>query len=65
MAALVYPGVTVMAQDPGAVGRLAAQRLFERMDGDHSPPYLRVVPTRLVVRGSGELPVPGSVATPA
>jgi LacI family transcriptional regulator len=60
MAALLRPGVTVMAQDPAAVGRLAAQRLFERMDGDHSPPYLRVVPTRLVVRGSGELPARGA-----
>lgn len=56
MAAVLQPGITVMAQDPPSVGRLAAQRLFERMAGDHSPPAVTVVPTRLIARGSGELP---------
>jgi len=46
----------VMAQDPAAVGRLAARRLFERMSGDQSPPAIHTLPTRLLVRGSGELP---------
>jgi LacI family transcriptional regulator len=54
--AVLQPGVTVMAQDPSAVGRLAAERLFARLDGDHSPAAVRTIPTRLVVRGSGELP---------
>ena len=55
--ALLRPGVTVVAQDPAGIGRLAAQRLFERLGGDESPPALHTIPTRLVVRGSGELPL--------
>ena len=57
LADVVRPGITVMAQDPAAVGRLAARRLFERMNGDQSPPAIHTVPTRLLVRGSGELPL--------
>lgn len=56
LAAVLQPGITVMAQDPAAVGREAAVRLFDRMNGDQSPPAVRTVPTRLIVRGSGELP---------
>jgi LacI family transcriptional regulator len=55
LADLLQPGLTIMAQDPAALGRLAAQRLFARMDGDDSPPALLTVPTWLVPRGSGEL----------
>ena len=57
LASVLHPGVTVMAQDPAAIGRLAAQRLFARMNGDASPPEITTVPTCLVVRGSGELPL--------
>lgn len=46
--------VTVVAQDPAELGRLAAGLLFRRMDGDTAPPRRIVVPTRLVRRGSGE-----------
>jgi LacI family transcriptional regulator len=53
------PGVTVMAQDPNRMGTLAAERLFARLDGDRSPAETYVVPGRLVVRGSGEIPPPG------
>ncbi|HKT03745.1 MAG TPA: LacI family DNA-binding transcriptional regulator [Rugosimonospora sp.] len=56
LAAIVRPGITVMAQDPSAVGRLAAERLFARLQGDASPPAVHTIPTRLVTRGSGELP---------
>jgi LacI family transcriptional regulator len=56
LATVVRPGVTVMAQDPAAVGREAVRRLFDRMAGDSSPPRVHVVPTRLIMRGSGELP---------
>ncbi len=55
LAAVVKPGITVMAQDPPAVGRLAAERLFARLRGDTSPPAVHTIPTRLIVRGSGEL----------
>src|SRR5207302_790678 len=57
LAAVVQPGITVMAQDPAALGREAASRLFDRMSGDDAPPTVRTVPTRLIVRGSGELPL--------
>ncbi len=56
LAAVLQPGITVMAQDPATVGREAAVRLFDRMHGDQSPPAVHTVPTRLIVRGSGELP---------
>jgi len=56
LAAVLQQGITVIAQDPAALGRAAARRLFERMAGDASPPLVETIPTRLVVRGSGELP---------
>ncbi len=56
LADLVCPGVTVLAQDPAEMGRRAAERVFARLGGDSSPPVEVVVPTRLVARGSGELP---------
>ena len=58
LADLLDPGVTVVAQDPGAIGRLAAETLFRRLDGDRSPSTVQVVPTRLIVRGSGEIVPP-------
>ena len=59
LADLLQPAVTVVAQDPTAIGRAAAEILFERLDGDDSPCRTVVIPSRLVPRGSGELPVPG------
>lgn len=56
LADLLSPGVTVIAQDPVAIGRRAAEILFRRLDGDPGPPRTHVVPTRLVARGSGEIP---------
>jgi LacI family transcriptional regulator len=47
-----------MAQDPAEVGRRAAERLFKRIHGDQSPPAIITIPTRLLVRGSAELPLP-------
>lgn len=58
LADLVQPAVTVLAQDPARMGALAAERLFARLDGDDSPASTLVVPSRLVVRGSGEIPAP-------
>jgi LacI family transcriptional regulator len=58
LADLLDPGVTVVAQDPGAIGRLAAEILFRRLDGDRSPSTTQVVETRLIVRGSGEIAPP-------
>jgi LacI family transcriptional regulator len=56
LADLVRPGVTVMAQDPTDIGRLAGEIVFARLDGDDSPAECHVVPTKLVARGSGEIP---------
>jgi DNA-binding LacI/PurR family transcriptional regulator len=51
----LVPAVTVVAQDPSALGATAAQLLFARIDGDTSPPREMVLSTRLVERGSGEI----------
>jgi len=58
LADLLDPPVTVVAQDPHTMGEWAAKRLFRRTDGDASPFTTEVVPTRLVVRGSGEIAPP-------
>jgi DNA-binding LacI/PurR family transcriptional regulator len=52
----VSPPVTVVAQDPIALGATAAQLLFSRIAGDTSPPREVILLTRLVIRGSGEIP---------
>ncbi len=56
LAELLSPGVTVVAQDPAAMGRIAAELLFERIGGSTRPPEVRLVATTLIRRGSGELP---------
>ena len=61
LADLVRPGVTVMAQDPTAIGRRAAELVFARLAGDHSPHRTAVVRTRLVERGSGEIAPPAGL----
>ena len=47
---LLDPPVTVVAQDPLALGRRAAQLLFGRLDGHTGSARRVVIPTRLVVR---------------
>jgi len=37
------------------MGRTAAELLFVRLDGDRTPTVHRVIPTRLIERGSGEI----------
>jgi LacI family transcriptional regulator len=51
-------GVTLMLQDVQTIGGLAAELLFRRLDGDTSPIQRHLIPTRLVPRGSGEIPGP-------
>jgi LacI family transcriptional regulator len=55
LADILEPGISVIAQDADALGRIAAQILFSRLDGDTSPTQTVTVPTRLIPRGSGEL----------
>jgi len=52
---LLEPGITVVAQNPFEMGRLAAERVFARLDGDNSAGRTYVVPTELIARGSGEM----------
>jgi LacI family transcriptional regulator len=64
LADFVRPGLTVVTYDPAEVGRKAAELLFRRLDGEDGLDALpatsrRVeVPTRLIPRGSGEIPGP-------
>ncbi|MQY36740.1 HTH-type transcriptional repressor CytR [Streptomyces sp. RB17] len=55
---LLEPGISVIAQDPASIGREAATLLFDRLDGEHGPARHRVLTTRYLARGSGELPGP-------
>ncbi len=55
LADLLQPGITVIAQDPAAIGRTAAGVLFRRLDGDRSPAQVHTVRTRMITRGSGEI----------
>lgn len=52
---LLEPGLTVVAQDPQEIGRIAAERVFARLDGDRSAATRTVIPTHLIERGSGEI----------
>ena len=66
LAELIDPPVTVVHQDPTAMGQKAAQQLFARLLGDESPPHTVVMPTRLIVRASGTrrpAPSPGNRGT--
>jgi LacI family transcriptional regulator len=52
---IVDPGISVVMQDPYALGREAAALLFSRLAGHTGPGRRVVLPTRLVSRGSGEI----------
>ncbi|MEV7086073.1 LacI family DNA-binding transcriptional regulator [Streptomyces sp. NPDC093085] len=58
LADLLEPGLTVVAQDAATLGRTAAERLFHRLDGAAEAPSQVVLGTRLIPRGSGEIPPP-------
>ncbi len=57
LADMIEPGITVLAQDPYQIGRLAAERAFARLEGDTSDPRDYVIESTLVARGSGEIEV--------
>ena len=57
MAAALAPAVTVLDQDPAGLGRIAVERLIQRIEDPDAPLRRRtVLPVHLIPRGSGELP---------
>jgi LacI family transcriptional regulator len=56
LADMITPPITVVAQDPGEMGRLAAELLFRRLAGERGPAQRITLSTHLIVRGSGEVP---------
>ncbi|GAA4410666.1 LacI family DNA-binding transcriptional regulator [Fodinibacter luteus] len=58
LADLLDPPLTVIRQDVQRIGATVADLLFERIDGDTSPPRHVVIEPTLVARGSGEIPPP-------
>jgi LacI family transcriptional regulator len=59
LADLLEPAITVVAQDPRALGKRAAELLLDRIDGTGPDERVHVLPTRLIPRGSGEIAPPG------
>jgi LacI family transcriptional regulator len=58
---LLDPGITVVAQDPPALGTLAGQLLLHRIRDPKGAPEVVEVPVRLIARGSGEIPFTAAV----
>lgn len=54
------PPITVIVQDPAELGSKAASTLLARLAADTSPPRHIIVPSRLLQRGSGEIPAVGA-----
>ncbi|WP_082589077.1 LacI family DNA-binding transcriptional regulator [Nostocoides sp. Soil756] len=55
LADLLDPPLTVVRQDVARIGRTVGELIFQRIDGDTSPPRHVVIEPTLVVRGSGEI----------
>jgi LacI family transcriptional regulator len=58
LADLLATPATVVRHDSHRMGAHAAALAFARLDGGDHPPRRVIVPTELVVRGSGEIPPP-------
>jgi LacI family transcriptional regulator len=56
LAEMLPTPITVITHDPTEMGRQAAELLFARIEGDKRPPQCILLPTELIVRGSGEIP---------
>jgi LacI family transcriptional regulator len=63
LADMLDPAISVVAQDPQAIGRAAADQLFRRLDGDAAPAVHQVIPVTLIARGSGEIAPRGFAAS--
>jgi LacI family transcriptional regulator len=58
LADLLAPPISVIAQNPTAMGQAAAELLFARLHDNTLPPRKIVIATQLLARGSGEIPAP-------
>jgi len=57
MAAALSPAVTAVDQNPAGLGRIAVERLLQRIEDPGAQVRRRtVLPVQLIPRGSGELP---------
>ena len=57
VAEMVEPAISVIRQDTYEIGTRAIDLLLARLDGDASPARVEVVPSTLLARGSGEIPL--------
>jgi LacI family transcriptional regulator len=55
LASALEPGISVVPQQPWELGRRAAEQLFRRIEGDHGPALLDILPHVVIERGSGEI----------
>jgi LacI family transcriptional regulator, galactose operon repressor len=55
LASLLPVPVTVIANDPREMGRQGAELLFQRLSGVGGAPVERLIPSRLIERGTGEI----------
>jgi LacI family transcriptional regulator len=60
VANLLHPPVSVVRQDPAAIGQLAAQIIFAELAGQRSTAREVFVPVTLVPRGELRTPAPDS-----
>jgi LacI family transcriptional regulator len=55
LADVLTPAITVVRTYPERLAAVATDRVFARLDGDQQPAQRLIVPSELVVRGSGEI----------
>jgi LacI family transcriptional regulator len=56
MAQVIEPKISVIDHSPRELGRLAAQRIFAKIDGAEFEPEIIMGNLSIIRRGSGELP---------
>ncbi len=58
LADVVEPAISIVPQDPTELGRLAGERLYQRLADGTPPQPPTSLPVDVVARGSGEIPPP-------
>lgn len=64
LADVVEPALTVVPQDPRALGRLAGERIYDRLAGKPRAAGPLTLDCSVLARGSGEIPPPDETRTP-